>query len=179
MGMVGAAILGIEPAAGWTLGHGEAVTLLSSFVFSILIVSLDRVGKRFPSGHLTAGYMVGTWLPATVVALVLAAQDPGLYSWHDEVRKVMVRPAVARDVVLLSVFCSFLANYFFTVYQPRLTAARAALIYLLEPVFAACFSMSIGHDHLTGRLALGGGFILVGNLVVEMPKLWRERRRLA
>jgi drug/metabolite transporter (DMT)-like permease len=51
------------------------------------------------------------------------------------------------------------------------------LVYLLEPVFAACFSLGIGHDQMTVRLALGGGFILFGNLVVEMPRLWREFRR--
>jgi drug/metabolite transporter (DMT)-like permease len=179
LGMAGAAVLGIQPEAGWALGHGEALTLLSSLIFSILIVSLDRVGKRFPSGHLTAGFLMGTWLPATVVALVLASQNPGWYSWQNQVRQALTRPAVARDVILLTIFCSVLANYLFTVYQPRLTPARAALIYLLEPVFAACFSMSIGHDQLTPRLALGGGFILLGNVIVETPKLWREFRRPA
>jgi drug/metabolite transporter (DMT)-like permease len=152
---------------------------VSSFIFAILIVSLDRVGKRFPSGHLTVGYTAGTWLPATVVVLVLAAQDPGLYSWQDQVREALSRPAIARDVILLTVFCSVLANYLFTVFQPRLTPARAALIYLLEPVFATCFSMTIGHDQLTVRLAVGGGFILLGNVIVEMPKLWRDLRRPA
>jgi len=168
---------GTATRAAWSLGSGEEITLASSVIFAILIVSLDRVGKRFPSGHLTAGYMLGTWLPAIVVALVSAAQGPGLYSWLDQVRKALAQPAIARDVILLTVFCSVLATYLFTVYQPRLTPARAALIYLLEPVFATCFSMTIGHDHLTARLALGGGFILLGNVIVEMPKLWREFRR--
>lgn len=179
LGVIGAAVLGIEPESGWSLGHGEAITLLSSVIFAIMIVTLDRAGKHFPSGHLTGGFLLGTGLPAAVVALCLAAQSPGWWTWQAQVRAVMARPAIARDVLLLSILCSLVATHFFTVYQPRLTPARAALIYLLEPVFATLFSMSIGHDELTLRLALGGGFILLGNFVVDTPKLWREFRRPA
>lgn len=179
LGVIGAAVLGVEPEAGWTLGHGEAITLVSSVIFAIMIVTLDRAGKRFSSGHLTAGFLLGTGLPATIVALCLAARSPGWWIWQDQVLTVTARPAVARDVLLLTVLCSVMATHLFTVYQPRLTPARAALIYLLEPVFATLFSMSIGHDALTLRLAVGGGFILLGNFVVEMPKLWREFRRPA
>ncbi|HEV8060832.1 MAG TPA: EamA family transporter, partial [Gemmataceae bacterium] len=116
---------------------------------------------------------------ALVMALALAAHDPGWSIWQEQLRLVLARPAVARDVVLLTILCSVVATHFLTVYQPRMSAARAALIYLLEPVFAACFSLGIGHDELTTRLVLGGGFILFGNLVVEMPRLWREFRRPA
>jgi drug/metabolite transporter (DMT)-like permease len=59
-------------------------------------------------------------------------------------------------------------------------ASRAALIYLLEPVFAAVLSIVIGHDSVTGRLVLGGAIIICGNALVELP-LWirsyRARRR--
>jgi drug/metabolite transporter (DMT)-like permease len=176
LGVVGAAVLGVKPEVSWALGHGEAITLISSVIFAIMIVTLDRAGKHFPSGHLTAGFLLGTGLPAALVVASLASQTPGWSIWQDQVLTVMARPAVARDVLLLTVLCSVVATHLFTVYQPRLTPARAALIYLLEPVFATLFSMSIGHDELTFRLALGGGFILLGNFVVETPKLWREFR---
>ncbi|CAN5444922.1 DMT family transporter [soil metagenome] len=179
LGVLGAAVLGLESAAGWALGRGEALTLSSSMVFGILIVALDRLGKKFPSGHLTAGYLAGTGLPAVFVALVIAFFQPGLNTWAIQVQDVLTRPAVVRDVALLTIFCSVLATHFFTVFQPRLSAARASLIYLLEPVFATCFSLSIGHDTLSTRLVIGGSFILFGNLVVELPRLWREFRRPA
>jgi drug/metabolite transporter (DMT)-like permease len=177
LGMAGAAVLGVDAEAGWSLGRGETLTLVSTVIFAVMIVALDRLGKRFPSGHLTASYLAGTGLPALIVALVLAARGPSLNVWHEQVSMVLARPAVARDVVLLTILCTVLATHFLTVYQPRLPAARAALVYLSEPVFAACFSLGIGHDTLTLRLILGGAFILFGNLVVEMPRLWREFRR--
>jgi drug/metabolite transporter (DMT)-like permease len=178
-GVVGAAVLGLANDSGWALGRGDALTLASSVAFGIMIVALDRVGKLFPSGHLTTGYLAGTGLPALCVAVVLAMHQPGITSWLTQVHDVLIRPAVVRDVALLTVFCSVLATHFFTVFQPRLSAARAALIYLMEPVFATCLSLSIGHDALSTRLVVGGGFILFGNLVVELPRLWREFRRPA
>ena len=177
LGMAGAAVLGVDVDAGWSLGRGELLTLICTVIFAVMIVALDRVGKRFPSGHLTAGYLAGTGLPALILAVALAARDPGLSVWHEQVTMVLARPAVARDVVLLTILCTVLATHFLTVYQPRLPAARAALVYLSEPVFAACFSLGIGHDTLTLRLILGGALILFGNLVVEMPRLWRESGR--
>jgi drug/metabolite transporter (DMT)-like permease len=60
-------------------------------------------------------------------------------------------------------------------YQPHVSAGRAALIYLLEPVFATAFSVAWGHDPLTARLFLGGGLILAGNLLIEVP-YWVRRR---
>jgi drug/metabolite transporter (DMT)-like permease len=65
------------------------------------------------------------------------------------------------------------------VYQPRISASRAALIYLLEPLFAALFSLAWGHDQLTRYLVYGGVLILAGNIVAELPSWIRERRREA
>ena len=62
-----------------------------------------------------------------------------------------------------------------TTYQPRVSATRAALIYLLEPVFGSLFSLAWGHDELTARLVIGGALILGGNLIVEVPGWLRER----
>ena len=55
------------------------------------------------------------------------------------------------------------------VYQPQISANRAALIYLLEPVFAAMFSVALGHESFTLYLFIGGSLILGGNLLVELP----------
>ena len=63
-----------------------------------------------------------------------------------------------------------------TTYQPHVTATRAALIYLLEPVFGSLLSVLWGHDEPSVRLLLGGGLILGGNLLVELPG-WLKRLR--
>ena len=53
--------------------------------------------------------------------------------------------------------------------QNSILAARVALIYLLEPIFGALFSVLLGHDKVTAWLVVGGGLILGGNLLVELP----------
>jgi drug/metabolite transporter (DMT)-like permease len=60
-------------------------------------------------------------------------------------------------------------------YQPLVPPSRAALIYLLEAVFAAGFSVMLNIDDLTRRLVLGGALIIVGNVLVEVPGWIRGR----
>jgi drug/metabolite transporter (DMT)-like permease len=79
-------------------------------------------------------------------------------------------------VLLLTLLSTLLATHLVSVYQPRVPASRAALIYLLEPVFAAVLSVVVGHDAVTGRLLLGGGLILTGNALVELPAWLRHIR---
>ena len=41
-----------------------------------------------------------------------------------------------------------------------MSPVEAAIIYTLEPVFAAIFSVMLAKDFLTWKLALGGGLII-------------------
>jgi drug/metabolite transporter (DMT)-like permease len=52
--------------------------------------------------------------------------------------------------------------------QARTSPVRAALIFSLEPVFAAGLSAGLGQEVLTAREVLGGAVIVVGVLVGEL-----------
>src|SRR5262249_21755819 len=58
-------------------------------------------------------------------------------------------------------------------YQPLVPASQAALIYLLESVFSSLVSVVAGYDSLTLPLIVGGALILLGNLLVELPRMLR------
>ena len=75
----------------------------------------------------------------------------GLAAWLSWLGATLGNGAVLRDVVLLTLRSTVGASYLLIVYQPRVSAGRAALIYLLEPIFAALFSIAWGHDQLTPR----------------------------
>jgi drug/metabolite transporter (DMT)-like permease len=90
---------------------------------------------------------------------------------------MLVAPGPAWRLAALTVFPTALAFYWMNVFQPRVSASRAALVYLLEPVFAAAVSVATGHDRWTVELVTGGGLIVAGNLFVELPAWLRERRR--
>ena len=53
-------------------------------------------------------------------------------------------------------------------FQPKLSAERAAIIYLLEPVFSLLFSLWFGHDSLHAPMVIGGTLILLGVAWTEM-----------
>lgn len=174
LGLAGAAVLGIDPGQEWMIGGGEALTLLSTIIYAMLILLLDRWGRTVQSAHLTVAYVLLTGLPALLLATTLSGATSGLTPWLSWLGQVLANPRILLDVVLLAVFCTVCASLWMSTYQPRLPAARAALIYFLEPVFAATFSVAFGMDHITLALLCGGGLILVGNLLVELPVWLRQ-----
>jgi drug/metabolite transporter (DMT)-like permease len=177
VGMAGAAVLGIDLRQPWMLGGGEGLTVLASVLFAVQIVLLDRLGQHLRPAHFTAGLLGMTGGLALAGAVPLAAGGAGLVPWLEWTAGMLSHPAVLRDVLLLTVLSTLGAMHLMNVYQPYVPASRAGLIYLLEPVFASFFSLGMGHDPLTLRLVLGGGLILGGNLLVELPRWLRERRK--
>jgi len=171
LGIGGAAVLsGVANRTGRAfLGRGEGLTLLASVFFAVQILLLDRLGRRTRPAHLTAGFLGVTGLSALVIAVAWAAGKAQLVAWLAWVGSMFRSWQILADVALLTLLCTVLAFHWMNTYQPQLSAGRAALIYLLEPVFAALFSVGLGHkEHPIGDLLLGGGLVLGGNLLVEL-----------
>ncbi len=174
-GVAGTAVLGIKLDAeqGLALGGGEGLTLIATLLFAVQILLLDRLGKQVRPAHLTVGFLGVTALLAIVLGVIVAALGPGVGAWLHWVGDMLAQPAVLRDLGLLILLPTVLAFHWMNRYQPYVSAGRAALIYLLEPVFATAFSVAWDHDLLTTRLFIGGGLILAGNLLAEGP-YWVE-----
>jgi drug/metabolite transporter (DMT)-like permease len=173
LGLAGTAVLGLEYDTGWVPGWGEVLTVLASLLFALQLILLDRLGRAGDSALLTAAFFATTGLLAGQAGLVLAASGPGLAAWRDWTVAMLQNPPVLRDLALQALFPTVLAFLWMNTYQPRVSAGRAALIYLLEPVFSAAYSVWAGQDTVTQRLLLGGGLILAGNLLVELPRWLR------
>jgi drug/metabolite transporter (DMT)-like permease len=62
--------------------------------------------------------------------------------------------------------------------QKHTTPTRTALLFALEPVFAAITGVLVAGENFTGRVALGALLILAGILRVEM-KPHRQPRGLS
>jgi drug/metabolite transporter (DMT)-like permease len=176
LGIAGLAVLGINRGESWGMGFGDGLTVLASFAFASFILTLDRLGRTVNSSHLTLVLIGAAGLPTVFLAVGVAAWQGQLMPWLRWLREVLAQPAVVRDVLLLTLLSTITATYLMSTFQPRVSASRAALIYLLEPVFAAGLSVVVGHDAVTGRLLLGGGLILGGNALVELPYWARNFR---
>jgi drug/metabolite transporter (DMT)-like permease len=182
LGIGGAAVLGIrtgpeDGASAITFGWGEILTFLSTWFFALVIVLLDRFGRGVESAHFTVAFLTGTGLPALVIVLIMTAARSETSPWLGWTSKMLSSPLIRRDLGLLTVLCTVLTFHWFNVYQPRVAASRAALIYLLEPVFASIFSLLWGHDMLGLYLIVGGSLILAGNALVEVPAWFRSNPR--
>jgi drug/metabolite transporter (DMT)-like permease len=160
---------------GWRLGPGEGLTFLASVIYAGEILLLDRLGKRVRSEHLSAGFFGASAVLGVVCVLALAAAGPGLGTWLAWTADYLTRRRVQVNLACLTLLSTVIAFHWMNLYQPRVSSSRAALIYLLEPVFGSIFSVWHQHDPLTARLALGGGLILAGNLIVEAPG-WVARK---
>ncbi|MFO0879509.1 MAG: DMT family transporter [Gemmataceae bacterium] len=172
LALVGCAVL----VDGWRIGRGEGLTLLGSFLFTGQVIVLDRLGKHLVPAHLTPGFILATGGLACLGAMVLATREPGLGVWLEWMGTLLGQRDILLGLLCLACFSTVLGFHWMNTYQPLVPATRAALIYLLEPVFSAIFSVWWGHDTLTQPLVLGGVLILGGNLLVELPGLLRARR---
>jgi len=170
----GTVVLGLDPGVGWGLGPGEALTVVASLLFGVQIVLLDRLGKTVRAPHLSVAFFGVSGVLALGLAVGRAASGPGVGEWAQGTLDLLARPRPLLAMGLLILLPTVLSFYWMNTYQPHVSTGRAALIYLLEPVFAACFSIPFGLDALTWRLALGGALILAGNVLVEWRTLTRR-----
>ena len=149
---VGLALLSLN---GFSIGIGEAITLLAAALYALHIVGL---------GHYSASEIaVGLSVVQVVViaALCLVGAAPG----------GIVLPNGAgqwASVLYMVVFASILALWAQTWAQAHLPATRAAIIMTVEPVFAASFAVTFGDESLTARMLLGGALVLTAMYAVEL-----------
>jgi drug/metabolite transporter (DMT)-like permease len=184
VGIAGAAVLGIRSnlegqGPEFAFGWGEILTFVSTWFFALVIVFLDRFGRSVESAHFTVAFLAGTGLPALGIVAAMTAVRSETAAWVGWMSAMLQQPVIWRDLGLLTLLCTVLPFHWFNVYQPRVPASRAALVYLLEPVFASLFSLLWGHDTLALPLLVGGSLILAGNALVEVPSWFRNAKRRA
>jgi drug/metabolite transporter (DMT)-like permease len=173
VGLAGCAVL----VDGWHLGPGEWLTLIASVLFAGQVLVLDRLGQRFEPSHLSATFLGASGALAVVGAVLVAACGPGVGVWAGWTCSMLSRGHVAGSVVCQVVLPTVLGFHWMNTYQPLVPPSRAALIYLLEPVFTSFVSVWWGYEDVTTQMIIGGGLILTGNLVVEVARMPLFARR--
>jgi drug/metabolite transporter (DMT)-like permease len=133
--------------------RGDTWTFLCALAFAYYIVELGRMSRLFN----VADLVLVQCLTLAVLAALLA---PLLESPHVEAGW----PALG-IVVYLGIACTALTFFLMTWGQARLGAIEAAVIYTMEPVFAACFSIALGRELATMKLLVGGGLIVTAMLL--------------
>ncbi|HET6626881.1 MAG TPA: DMT family transporter [Nocardioidaceae bacterium] len=153
--------LGVLTLEGFSVGYGEAITLVAAILYALHIVGLGA----WTDARAAMGMTIVQLLVITVVCFVATVPDG------------IVLPDNAGDwlsVVYMAVFAGALALAGQTWAQAHLAPTRSAIIMSMEPVFAAFFAVLLGGELFTGRMLVGGALVLTAMLVVELV----PRRRI-
>jgi drug/metabolite transporter (DMT)-like permease len=144
------------PDAGG-LNRGDLWTLVTAVVFGAQIVAVAELSRRHDARRLV-------WLQLVGTAGAVAAAAP-----------LLEAPAIAWNTsfILALLYAALFATTLAFVWQMRaqreMTSGRAALIFCFEPVFAALASWVWLGETLSASQWLGGGLILAGMVLAEVP----------
>ena len=147
--------LGVLSLQGFSIGSGEALTLVSALLYGAHIVGLGV----WSSGRNALGLTIVQLATITVVCGVAAV--PG----------GLTLPQTGADwtaLIYMALVAGALALVIQTWAQAHLAATRAAIIMTMEPVWAGLFAVLFGGERLGPRVLLGGGLVLAAMYLVEL-----------
>lgn len=153
----------------WTINFGDLLVVICSVFVALHIIGLDAFTKGYDARALT---FVQIATMAVLGCIGSLAFEPT--SWPQTWSSSLIFA-----FVITAVFATAYAFWAMTTFQNRTTPTRAALIYTLEPVFAAIFSVWLAGDRLTTIGWVGGAMIVVGMIVAEIWPFLRARRLTA
>jgi len=146
----------VLPSGLAAVNRGDVMVLFGSVSFAVHIVLVGAYTKRFSFRHLVPLQIFATGALATLVLPL----DRSLHL-HWTAGLVFAFLVTA----LLATGFAFSVQNWAQQYTPP---AHTALIFALEPVFAALASRVLTGERLSGKVLLGCGLILVGMVVSEL-----------
>lgn len=162
---VGAAAVGMYfltiPRGQFMMARGDLITLLCALAFAAHIVAVGHYAPRHSFAGL-AVWQVGAALGFTALALPLA-HGTGLEAAHLD-----WTPRLVLAIVVTAALATALAFSLQTWAQQFTSPTHTAILYSLEPVFAALTSYVVAGDRLGGRELVGAGLILAGVVLAEL-----------
>jgi drug/metabolite transporter (DMT)-like permease len=164
---VALATVGLTMLSGVEAGSftGDLLVLAGAAAYSLQIVLMERFAPRYDPLALTLLEMLAAF--AAFLAIALARGDLSVpEGW-----------TVWGALLVTGVFASALAFLLQTWAQRRASATRTALVFALEPVFAALFGFWLAGDRL-GWLGWTGCAVIMAGIVVAEPAAAYVLRRL-
>ena len=94
----------------------------------------------------------------------------------EEVIELLTHRAFLIPLLGSSLLATVVAISLMNLFQRELDPVRAAILYAIEPVWAALISIGAGSDSFNRWLWIGGGALLAGNVIAELGPLLARRR---
>lgn len=148
---VGLCLLTSPNGSGFNVG--DAITLVASFLFGVYIVYVDVFTQNENVLQLTFLQILCT---AVIGFLLLPFETPQL----------VVTGKLVAVLLYLGAIATVLTTYLQTRFQKETTPTRAAIVYAMEPVFAALFAYVLLSE-LLGKLGMAGAALIVAGVLVS------------
>lgn len=148
-----------DPSVG--LGRGELLSIACAVAFAFQIQMTNVVTR---SHRPEAISLVQFCCAVLYSGITLAALGTG----PSALLRSLGERHVAWTVLYTAGACSVVAMGVLNRFQRDIPAARASVIYMIEPVVAALFAALLTGEAMTLRKLAGGAVILLGNLACEL-----------
>lgn len=175
----GAILAGLRPDH-LRLGRGELETLAAAFIFTVQILTLENPRYQGNRG-IPVSFVMFTGIAVLFVPITLITAP--------DVKSCITAGASIQSFALvasLALFCSVGAYVLMNVWQPRVPATEAGLIYTIEPVFTAVYVLFLPavlgefigrpypNESISMQMLIGGTLILAANVLMQ----WKARPHL-
>lgn len=146
--------------------YGDILIFCCAISFALHIIF---VGKYSPNHHTV-------WLVIWQIAAVAFLSGISAFVFESGVNRFVfaIWPALLITALLATCLAFFTQNYM----QRFTSPSHTAIIFTMEPVFAAFFAAWLLQESLTSGAYLGGFLILCGMLLAEFPAITRLKGKI-
>jgi drug/metabolite transporter (DMT)-like permease len=155
----GAGFIQGPPHLSW--GLGEVLTVICAAIFAIHIILTQKITLlRDPIGISTTSFAVATI--SSIIMVFLVGEGSNTEQWS-----LVTLDGVLIPVILLGIGGTFFCLLLLNLYQRFLHPVQAAIIYAFEPVWATAIGLGLDMVEWSLWIAIGGGSLFIGNIMVE------------
>lgn len=150
------------PQSGFSaLNGGDLLVLACAVMFAFQIIFVARYSPHHSVAALSFLQVAATAVFTALCLPVLAAThwEPPFVRWSPELIAALLITAVGATALCFSL----------QVWAQQYTSpTHAAILFSLEPVFAALTSLIVVHEHLSARVLSGAILVFIGILLAEL-----------
>ena len=159
--------------SGMAFGAGEMFCMLAAFLYACAILTTDRLTHGNIDALASGIVQVGMNIDALAAGIVQVGMIGALSLTASLLFEAPRLPSGMLEwtgIVMLAVVCSGFGFTLQPVAQSGTTAERAGMFCALNPMVATILGIVFLHEAFTVQSAVGGGLILAGILISELPE---------
>lgn len=157
-----------------SINIGDMITIVSTFFWAFYIVYMDTFTKGKESFDETVQLV---FLQITTTMIIAAL---GAFAIDGASVRIEFTSFLIISLAYNGILASFVLTFIHTSFQRYTTPVKAALIFSLEPVFAAFFAVLAMQEILSVRGYIGAAVLFLGVLIAELgePLARRFNRKI-